>query len=171
MCQMPNSTITLSRHPDESTRDLDRFRAALRDGTGGSHAYVLLLGLETFDLARLLHSVEKGFAFRCYDRLARNVGLPTEQLLDLVDIPRRTLIRRKNEGRFSPNESDRLLRVARLFGKTLELFEGDRENALDWLSTAQTAMGGAIPLQIARSEMGAREVEAVLGRLEHGVFS
>src|SRR5437870_1069732 len=154
MCQMPNSTRTLSRHPDESTRDLDRFRAALRDGTGGSHAYVLLLGLETFDLARLLHSVEKGFAFRCYDRLARNVGLPTEQLLDLVDIPRRTLIRRKNEGQFSPNESDRLLRVARLFGKTLELFDGDRESAVDWLSTAQTAIGGAIPLQLARSEMG-----------------
>src|SRR5438477_384329 len=93
MCQMPNPTIALSGHADESTRDLDRFRTALRDGTGGSHAYVLLLGLETFDLARLLHSVEKGFAFRCYDRLARNVGLPREQLLDLVDIPRRTLIR------------------------------------------------------------------------------
>lgn len=168
---MPNPTTALSRHSDESTRDLDRFRAALRDGTGGSHAYVLLIGLDIFDLSKLLHNVEKGLAFRCYDRLARNVGLPTEQLLELLDIPRRTLLRRKNEGRFSPNESDRLLRVARLFGKTLELFEGDRESAVDWLSTAQTAIGGAIPFELARSEMGAREVEAVLGRLEHGVFS
>ena len=64
-----------------------------------------------------------------------------------------------------------LLDVLDIVAERFELFEGDRESAVDWLRTAQTAMGGAIPLQIARSEMGAREVEAVLGRLEYGVFS
>ena len=165
---MANSSAALLRQ--EQTRDLDRFRVARR-GNAGAHAYVLLLGLETFDLRKLLQTIENGLPFRCYERLSRNTGIPTDRLLELVDIPRRTLLRRKHEGRFSPNESDRLLRAARLFGKALDLFEGDRQAVLDWLSTRQTAIGGAVPLDLARSETGAREVEAVLGRLEHGVFS
>jgi putative toxin-antitoxin system antitoxin component (TIGR02293 family) len=58
-----------------------------------------------------------------------------------------------------------------LFGKTLELFEGDRDVATEWLTTAQPALGGAVPLDLARTEVGAREIERLVGRLEHGVFS
>ena len=88
-----------------------------------------------------------------------------------VNIPRRTLTRRKREGVFAPDESDRLLRAARVFGRTLELFDGDRDRALDWLTTPQPGLGGAIPLQMARTDVGAREVERLVGRLEQGVFS
>jgi putative toxin-antitoxin system antitoxin component (TIGR02293 family) len=58
-----------------------------------------------------------------------------------------------------------------LFANTLELFEGDRDAATDWLTTAQPALGGIVPLDLAKSEVGAREVERLVGRLEHGVFS
>ena len=88
-----------------------------------------------------------------------------------MNVPRRTMTRRKSEGRFLPEESDRLLRAARLFGKTLELFEGDRDAATEWLTTAQSALGGGVPLDLARSEVGAQEVERLVGRLEHGVFA
>ena len=81
------------------------------------------------------------------------------------------MTRRKRDGRFLPDESDRLLRASRLFGKTLELFETDRDTATEWLTTAQPALGGAVPIDLAKSEVGAREVERLLGRLEHGVFS
>ena len=89
----------------------------------------------------------------------------------LIDVPRRTLTRRKRDGRFLPSESDRLLRAARIFGQALALFEGDRDAAKDWLDTAQRALGGVSPLDLARTEAGAREVERLIGRLEHGVFS
>ena len=137
----------------------------------GSTTLVSLLGLDLVEVSNLGQNLDKGLPFRCYDRLARNVGLPAEQLIELVDIPRRTLLRRKSEGRFSPNESDRLLRVARIFGKALELFDGDRDAAIDWLTARQVGLGGTIPFQLARSETGAREVESLLGRLEYGVFS
>ena len=83
----------------------------------------------------------------------------------------RTLDRRKREGHLLPEESDRLLRVSRVFGKALELFEGDPKSAREWLSAPQTALGGAVPLDMARTDIGALEVEALAGRLEHGVFS
>ena len=45
----------------------------------------------------------------------------------------------------------------------MELFESDREAALNWLNTPQPALGGRVPIQVASSEVGAREIEAVIG--------
>jgi len=165
------TTETAPVHGSATTRDVDRFRQFLRGGAPGPHAYVVLLGLETFDIPALLKTVERGFVYRTFERFQRNICLPFEQVTALVDIPRRTLTRRKREGRFLPDESDRLLRASRLFGKTLELFEGDREAATEWLTTGQTGLGGALPVDLARTDVGAREVETLIGRLEHGVFS
>jgi putative toxin-antitoxin system antitoxin component (TIGR02293 family) len=156
---------------DARPKDVDRFRRFLARGSPGAHAYVVLLGLDTFDAPRLLRALKKGFAYRVLDRLQRNTALPFERLSDLVGIPRRTLARRKREGRFLPDESDRLLRAARLFGRALALFEGDRDDATDWLTRPQAALGGAVPIDLAATDVGAREVETLVGRLEHGVFA
>src|SRR2546428_9070811 len=159
------------RGVETPTKDLDRFRQYLRRGGPGPHAYVILLGLEAFDPAHLLRAMKKGLSYRTFERFRRNTSLSFERVTALIDIPRRTMTRRKREGRFLPDESDRLLRASRLFGKTLELFEGDRDAATEWLTTAQPALGGTVPLDLAKSEVGAREVERLVGRLEHGVFS
>jgi len=164
-------TKTATPHGSATTKDVDRFREFLRTGSPSPHSYVVLLGLETFDIPALLKTVERGFVYRTFDRFQRNTCLPLEQIAALVDIPRRTLTRRKREGRFLPDESDRLLRASRLFGRTLELFEGDREAATKWLTTGQTGLGGALPIDLAKTDVGAREVETLIGRLEHGVFS
>ena len=154
-----------------TNRDLDRFRQYLRRGSPGPHAYVILIGLETFDPLDLLRAVKKGLPYRTFERFRQNTSLSFERVTDLIDIPRRTMTRRKREGRFLPDESDRLLRASRLFGKALELFEGDRDAATDWLTTAQPALGGAVPLDLAKNEVGSREVERLVGRIEHGIFS
>jgi len=154
-----------------STRDIDQFREYVQRGAPGPHAYVILLGLDTFDPPDLLRAVKKGLSYRTFERFRRNTSLSFECVSDLIDVPRRTMTRRKRDGRFLPDESDRLLRASRLFGRTLELFEGDRDAATDWLTTPQPALGGAVPLDVARNEVGAREVERLVGRLEHGAFS
>ena len=168
---MTTAAAVHERVVDSSTKDLDRFRQYLRRGAPGAHAYVVLLGLDTFDPPDLLRAVKKGLAYRTFERFRQNTSLPLDRVLDLIDMPRRTLTRRKREGRFRPDESDRLLRASRVFGKTLELFEGDRSAATEWLTSRQAALGGAVPLDLAKSEVGALEVERLVGRLEHGVFS
>ena len=40
-----------------------------------------------------------------------------------------------------------------------------------WLTSPQVGLGGAIPLEYAETEVGAREVENLLGRIEYGVYS
>src|ERR1700719_4343905 len=141
------------RKVDTPTRDLDRFRRYLRRGAPGPHSYVILLGLETFDPLELLRAVKKGLSYRTFERFRQNTSLSFERVTGLINIPRRTMTRRKREGRFLPDESDRLLRASRLFGKILELFEGDRNAATEWLTTAQPALGGSVPLELANSEV------------------
>jgi putative toxin-antitoxin system antitoxin component (TIGR02293 family) len=152
--------------------DLSRFWGEIESGGWGSgHPYLLLLGLDPVDTPRLVEWVEEGFSFGELERLRRNMGLSREEISELVQIRPRTLDRRKKEGQLHPDESDRLLRASRVFGRAIALFEGDVEGALRWLSSSQRALGGAVPLEMARTEIGAREVEALIGRLEHGVFS
>lgn len=149
----------------------ERFCDFLQSGGPGANSYVVLLGMDTFDSSRLLRAVEHGLPYSAFERFVVNTSLATDVVLVLVSIPPRTLTRRKREGRFRQDESDRLVRASRIFGRALSLFEGDRDAAKRWLSEPQKAFGGDVPLTVARTEVGALEVERLIGRLEHGVFT
>ncbi|QOV89889.1 type II RES/Xre toxin-antitoxin system antitoxin [Humisphaera borealis] len=77
----------------------------------------------------------------------------------------------KANHRLSSEESDRLVRLARLMAAADALHEGDAEAARRWMESPKSALGGSSPLKFAQTEVGAREVEHLIGRLEHGVFS
>jgi len=129
-----------------------------------------LLGLTTTNELTLADKVESGFDFRAFVRFQQVIKLPARQLADLLSIPDRTLSRRKSEGRLHPDESDRLLRLARVVDLALDLFEGDKKAAQSWLMLSNDALGGKTPIELSRTEVGAREVESLIHRLEHGVF-
>ena len=85
------------------------------------------------------------------------------------EISARRLARRKEAGRLEPDESDRLMRASRVIARAIELFEGDREAARTWLTTHLRALGDHTPLEFAKTDVGAIEVENLIGRLEHGI--
>ena len=68
------------------------------------------------------------------------------------------------------SESDRVVRFARLMGKAIKVMESE-EAARKWLNSPQVGLGGALPLEYAATEVGAREVENLLSRIEYGVYS
>ena len=156
--------------PVAAPADVERFRSYLRTGMPGNHAYVVLLGLKQFDFPSIIERIEKGLPYSAFERLQRNTGFSTETLLDLLQIPRRTLTRRKSAGRLSKEESDRLVRLARVYGRTLHFFDGDSRAATEWLEEAQLAFGEAPPIELIKTDVGAQEVERLIGQLEHGVF-
>jgi putative toxin-antitoxin system antitoxin component (TIGR02293 family) len=151
--------------------DVERLRRFFREGAPGPNVHVVLLGLSAFDTFDLVDAIQKGFRYQTFERFRRNIALPVEILLGLVNIPRRTLTRRKLEGRFAPEESDRLVRASRVYSKALQLFDGDRQAASHWLVAPQRGLGGEIPVAVSSTDVGAREVERLLDRLEHGVFA
>lgn len=153
------------------TPDLAEIQSRIRSGRTEGHFYVALLGLRTYEPLALDRQVRKGLAYSSFTRFQRNTGLAAASVAELIQISIRTLTRRKAEGKFTPEESDRLVRGARVFGRAMELFEGDMTEARGWLSAPQPALGGLIPVEFARTEVGAGEVESLLGRLEHGIPS
>jgi putative toxin-antitoxin system antitoxin component (TIGR02293 family) len=55
-------------------------------------------------------------------------------------------------------------------GRAVELLESEH-HARRWLASPQFGLAGSVPLQFADTEVGAREVENLLGRIEYGVYS
>ena len=102
--------------------------------------------------------------------MQRNLELSSDKLVPLLGISKATLHRRQAEGRLDVAESDRVVRFARLLGRAASVMES-LENGRRWLLAPQVGLGGAIPLWYADTEVGAREVENLLGRIEHGVYS
>jgi putative toxin-antitoxin system antitoxin component (TIGR02293 family) len=149
--------------------NVDRLRQHIARGVAHEHFYVSLLGLNTYDARGIHDRVEEGFSFDALERLRRALDVPLSRFADLVRIPPRTLARRKEARRLQPDESDRLLRLARIVGLAIQLFEGGLAEARTWLMSSHPALGNQVPLEFAASEVGAREVENLIGRLEHGI--
>ena len=70
-----------------------------------------------------------------------------------------------------PGESDAVYRVASLVALATGLFGGNRATAIEWLNKPARSFSGETPMMRARTEVGARDVEQLIGRLRHGVFS
>ena len=130
-----------------------------------------ILGLPTSDTPGLIRQIKKGLPFTAWEHFVQVTAIPSDLAANIVQVPLRTLSRRKEEGRLHPDESDRLVRIARVFALALELFSQDRDATRRWLTSASVALGGATPLEYASTELGSREVEALIGRLEHGIPS
>jgi putative toxin-antitoxin system antitoxin component (TIGR02293 family) len=129
--------------------------------------FAALLGVRASNLNELLRAIARGIPYEGLERLQRAIGV---DVAGLIQVPPRTLRRRKQEGRFTPEESDRLVTAARVIAKVLELFHGDAQAARTWLTEPAVAFRGATPIDVARSETGAREVENLIGRIQYGVF-
>jgi putative toxin-antitoxin system antitoxin component (TIGR02293 family) len=129
------------------------------------------LGLKNRRTDDWIRELQRGLSFGTLKSFAEVTGWPLSQIALALEIPERTLARRRATGRLGPVESERLFRLSRIFEKAVDLFDGDLGAATTWLRTPRQALSDQTPLAYARTELGAREVENLMGRLEHGVFS
>ena len=117
-----------------------------------------------------MEQVQGGLPVQELEVLRDSLDVPIELLASKLGISNATLHRRKRQGRLGPAESDRVVRLARLVGKAAKVL-GGMDAARQWLNSPQFGLGGAVPLDYAETEIGAREVENLLGRVEYGVYS
>lgn len=177
--RMPARKTAVASRPDVGTRQ----EGVALDGTPlletwrrkrGDIGKVVIatLDMEAANPLELADQVKEGIPASKFDLFRQRTGLPAERIRALTHIPERTLARRRSQGgRLTQQESESLVRLAKVYDKAMDLFEGDQEAALAWLDAPNRALAHRPPLQVAETEIGAREVEALIGRLEHGVFS
>lgn len=124
--------------------------------------------LKSPEAAYVVDKVREGLPFDEFHALQEMLGITEEKMGALVGMSRATLHRRKKSGHLDRSESDRLVRYARVLNCVAGLFQS-QEAASKWLSSPAFAFNGETPLDYADTEIGAREVEALVWRMENGV--
>lgn len=122
------------------------------------------------DYTAVIHRARSGLPFASLAAIGTRFDIPLLTLARLIGLPARTLARRKQERRLRADESDRLLRLARVAAVAEDVL-GAQDKAGRWLQKPNRALGGIVPLDLLDTDLGAEEVVTVLGRIEHGVYS
>jgi len=117
-----------------------------------------------------IEAIRDGLPAEAFDWLKSELGLTVGELARVVHVSRRTISRRKKEGTLKPDESERVLRLIRLYQRAAEVL-GGRDEARAWMQEPNFALGDDIPLHFADTEPGARRLEQLLGQIEHGVIA
>ncbi len=115
-------------------------------------------------------AIREGFPQTVVEETMRSADLTLKQLAKTLSLSPRSLQRRRHEGRLARYESDRLYRLARIIALAKHYLGGE-ETATRWLKRPNRALGGAAPLDLIDTELGARSVENVLGRIAYGSVS
>jgi len=149
---------TIAFHPSGERAPYERYFDHLSD----------FLGTKVCNGADLATLANDRLPADILDRLL-DIGLKWEEIAFII--PRRTLSHRREKGRrLTIEESDKVIRLARLLAQTTNTF-GDAERALRWLRTTQQRLGGAAPVTLAGTEQGAHLVEEQLVQIDEGYFA
>ena len=123
------------------------------------------------DNSTLAAKVEEGLPVEDVVAFGREAGFTIDELARLIQVPPRTYARRvARRSRLKIDEGERAVRLMRLYDRAKKVFK-THERTRSWLNRPLRVLGGRRPLDFARTEPGAREVEAVLDRFEHAVYS
>ena len=141
---------------------MHRHRSAL-DIVGGA----AVVGADVAPGLELARLVRRGLPVGAV-QFVLDSGFLSQAELDRIVLPRKTLSNRRKIGALTPEQSDRLIRVARVIAAAEETF-GSREKAGAWLRRPTVALDGERPLELLDTDEGAREVETLLGRIAHGI--
>ena len=134
-----------------------------RDVIGGT----AVIGMDAASGLDVVRMVRRGLPVGAVQFILDS-GRMTLAELDRLVLPRKTLANRRKAGTLTPEQSDRLVRLARVLAAAEETF-GRQEKAAAWLRRPTTALAGERPLDLLDTDEGAREVETVLGRIAHGI--
>ena len=126
-----------------------------------------VLGKDVISDAAFVQTIERGLPRSALAELKRFSHLSDSDLTAVI--PRRTLTSIKRARRLTPDQSDRIARTAGIAALAQRVF-GDVDVAREWLLTQNPALEGHVPLRLLRTGSGAHLVEAVLLRIEYGVY-
>ena len=133
------------------------------------------VGQSVRDSNDLVAATRKGLRPSSVVQLAAELDLPAERVAAAAGVSKRTWARRRlslsrRDARLRPDESDRLVRLARVVAMAIAVL-GSIDRAREWFSRPNRALGGETPIALVDTDTGTRLVESVLGRIAHGVYS
>jgi len=120
--------------------------------------------------AELRELIKRGLPYRSLESVRERLRLSVSEAASALHMPPRTLARRRQTRKLVADESDRLYRIARVAAQAFSVF-GEEDKAATWLARPNRALNGEVPIHLLDTDVGARQIEDILGRIEHGVVS
>ncbi|HTE26847.1 type II RES/Xre toxin-antitoxin system antitoxin [Flavitalea sp.] len=114
--------------------------------------------------------VEGGISKKALENLKQKAGLDYDQLSEVLNVARTTLLNKKGNEKFNKDVSDKILGLANVYSYGYEVFE-ERERFNEWIFRKNKALGGQVPFDILHTSFGREEVKHLIGRIDHGVYS
>lgn len=125
----------------------------------------------TMTVLDLRQLIRKGLPYQSLERVSKRLEISLLAMVESLGLAKRTVARRVQDKRpLSPTESERIVRLARVFSEARQVLGSD-DKARRWMFKANRALGGEIPLRLLDTDIGTNIVFDELGRIEHGVFA
>jgi len=118
----------------------------------------------------LRERIKHGLPYRSLESVRERLRLSVTEAASVLHMPPRTLARRRQTRKLDRDESDRLYRIARVAAQAFAVFNTE-DKAAKWLRRPNRALNGELPIYLLDTDVGARQIEDILGRIEHGVVS
>ncbi len=119
-------------------------------------------------LNRAVKVIRAGLPARAFEAVAEVLSLTVDELAEKLGVsPRTVRDQRKKLARLSSENTEKLVRTARIQHQARKIFSTN-EAVAGWLSSPALALEGALPIDLLDTDLGAREVEAVLAGIAYG---
>lgn len=143
--------------------------------TGERHASVsqLCQFIRENNTHALIASIEAGVEGPVIAHLPRALGATRTEVADLLGVSAKSfqrLIRTGLQGTGTRHVGERAIRLLQVLEKAIDVLEHE-DQALAWFHEPNAAFAQRSPFVHAKTELGCRQIENELARIEHGVFS
>lgn len=115
----------------------------------------------------VMDNIRQGLPVKVLNTLSKEMMLSKDKVCEVLGLSSGTISRRT---KLNKDEADKLYRLARIFALAINVLE-NKQQAIKWLNTPKAALDQKIPLDLMDTEIGSREVEKLLNRIEYGVYS
>jgi len=114
--------------------------------------------------------IKKGIPRKSLDYLMLNTGLSAPEIASIIHTSDRTLRRYKPSKLLNPEQSERVVELARLYSRGEEVF-GGLDRFKEWMGSTVMSLGNKIPKNFLDTSLGIELLMDELGRIEHGIFA
>lgn len=125
---------------------------------------------ERKDETYFIEVIRKGIPKKAIDHLMQKIGLSEAEMAQILHVSKRTLQRRAPREILNPEQTERIIELAKLYSKGEEVL-GEIGQFSEWMDQKLLALGNKKPKDFLDTSIGIRILLDELGRIEHGVYS
>jgi putative toxin-antitoxin system antitoxin component (TIGR02293 family) len=114
----------------------------------------------------LVEQIREGIPSTAYTTLAQRLGISKTELANKLRISPRTILDRRRK-KLSAQESEKMVRVGRIFDEAENVFGSARE-ARTWMNTPQRGLEFHRPIELLDTDVGAGYVRDLLSAIKYG---